>query len=74
MSTGIRSKEEATEHPARLLAVQPPIPRYDRKKQVRPRDPSRRRGVVLPRHRPRQLIVCCASYGTLDSPANSTGS
>ena len=33
LSTGIRSKEEATGHLARLLAAQPPIRRYDRKKQ-----------------------------------------
>ena len=33
LSTGIRSKEEAAGHLARLLAAQPPIPHYDRKKQ-----------------------------------------
>ena len=33
LSTGIRSKEEAAGHLARLLAAQPPIRRYDRKKQ-----------------------------------------
>jgi hypothetical protein len=33
LSTGIRSKDEATAHLTRLLAAQPPIPRYDRKKQ-----------------------------------------
>ena len=33
LSTGIRSKKEATRHLARLLAAQPPIPHYDRKKQ-----------------------------------------
>ena len=33
LSRGIRSKDEAAGHLARLLAAQPPIPRYDRKKQ-----------------------------------------
>jgi hypothetical protein len=33
LSTGIRSKDEAVGHLGRLLAVQPPIQRYDRKKQ-----------------------------------------
>ncbi len=33
LAEGIRSKDEASEHLARLLAAQPPIPRYDRKKQ-----------------------------------------
>jgi hypothetical protein len=33
LSAGIRSKDEAAGHLARLLAAQPPIPRYDRKKQ-----------------------------------------
>ncbi len=33
LAKGIRSKEEASECLARLLAAQPPIPRYDRKKQ-----------------------------------------
>ena len=33
ISTGIRSREEATRYLARLLAAQPPIRRYDRKKQ-----------------------------------------
>jgi len=33
LSAGIRSKEEAAGHLARLLAAQPPVPRYDRKKQ-----------------------------------------
>lgn len=33
LSIGIRSKEEASGHLARLLATQPPIRRYDRKKQ-----------------------------------------
>ncbi len=33
LSAGIRGKDEATGHLARLLAAQPPIPRYDREKQ-----------------------------------------
>jgi hypothetical protein len=33
LSAGIRSKDEAVGHLGRLLAAQPPIPRYDRKKQ-----------------------------------------
>jgi hypothetical protein len=33
LATGIRSKDEAARHLARLLAAQPPIPRYDHKKQ-----------------------------------------
>jgi hypothetical protein len=33
LSTGIRSKDDAVAQMARLLAAQPPIPRYDRKKQ-----------------------------------------
>jgi hypothetical protein len=33
LSTGIRSKKEATRNLARLLAAQPPIPHYNRKKQ-----------------------------------------
>ena len=33
LSTGIRSKEEATGHLARLLAAQPPIRHFDREKQ-----------------------------------------
>ena len=33
LSAGIRGKDEATAYLARLLAAQPPIPRYDRKKQ-----------------------------------------
>ena len=33
LSAGIRGKDEATADLARLLAAQPPIPRYDRKKQ-----------------------------------------
>ena len=33
LSTGVRSKDEAAEHLERLLAAQPPIPRYERKKQ-----------------------------------------
>jgi hypothetical protein len=33
LSKGIRSKDEATAYLTRLLAAQPPIPRYDRKKQ-----------------------------------------
>jgi hypothetical protein len=33
LSTGIRRKDEAAGHLARLLAAQSPIPRYDRKKQ-----------------------------------------
>jgi hypothetical protein len=33
LSKGIRSKDEAAADLAQLLAVQPPIPRYDRKKQ-----------------------------------------
>src|SRR5207247_11419263 len=33
LATGIRSKKEATGNLARLLAAQPPIPHYDRKKQ-----------------------------------------
>jgi hypothetical protein len=33
LATGIRSREEATEHLARLLAAQPAIPHYDRTKQ-----------------------------------------
>jgi hypothetical protein len=33
LAEGIRSKDQASEHLARLLAAQPPIPRYDRKKQ-----------------------------------------
>lgn len=33
LSAGIRSKGEAAEYLARLLAAQPPIPRYDRTKQ-----------------------------------------
>ena len=33
LSTGIRSKKEATGNLAQLLATQPPIPHYDRKKQ-----------------------------------------
>ena len=33
LSTGIRNKDEAARHLESLLAAQPPIPRYDRKKQ-----------------------------------------
>jgi hypothetical protein len=33
LSTGIRNAAEATEHMKRLLAEQPPVPRYDRLKQ-----------------------------------------
>jgi hypothetical protein len=33
LATGIRGKDEAAGHLARLLAVQPPIPSYGRKKQ-----------------------------------------
>jgi hypothetical protein len=33
LSSGIRSKSKAAGHLARLLAEQPPIPQYDRKKQ-----------------------------------------
>jgi hypothetical protein len=33
LSTGVRGREEATAHLARLLAAQPPITRYNRKKQ-----------------------------------------
>ena len=33
LAAGIRGKDEATAYLARLLAAQPPIPRYDRKKQ-----------------------------------------
>ena len=33
LSTGIRNKEEAARYLERLLAAQPPIPRYDRMKQ-----------------------------------------
>jgi hypothetical protein len=33
LSTGVRSKDEAAIHLGRLLAAQPSIPRYDRKKQ-----------------------------------------
>jgi hypothetical protein len=33
LSTGVRSRDEATGHLERLLAAQPPIPRYNREKQ-----------------------------------------
>ena len=33
LAEGIRGKDEAADYLARLLAAQPPIPRYDRKKQ-----------------------------------------
>jgi hypothetical protein len=33
LERGIRSKDEASRHLAQLLAAQPPIPRYDRKRQ-----------------------------------------
>jgi hypothetical protein len=33
LSAGVRGMDEAAEHMARLLAEQPPLPRYDRKKQ-----------------------------------------
>jgi hypothetical protein len=33
LSTGLRGKDKAARHLARLLAEQPPIPCYDRKKQ-----------------------------------------
>ena len=33
LSAGVRSMDEASAHMGRLLAAQPPIPRYDRKKQ-----------------------------------------
>ena len=33
LSAGIRGKDEATAYLTRLLAAQPPMPRYDRKKQ-----------------------------------------
>lgn len=33
LSAGIRGKDEATGHLSRLLAAQPPIPRYNRRKQ-----------------------------------------
>jgi len=33
LSTGVRSRDEAAGHLERLLAVQPPIPRYSREEQ-----------------------------------------
>ena len=71
LSTGIRSKEEAAGHLARLLAAQPPIPRYDRKKQS-DREILDIIAADWPRRRPHQPIACCASSGMPDSPANST--
>ena len=72
LATAIRGREETTEYLARLLASQPPMPRYDRTSSPTAKS-SRSSLSASRRRRRRQPIACFATSAMPDSHASSTG-